>query len=176
MKLLKYIYSDNLGERLFEMVDLLAAVSRQETGMKAIETYLTYLVRGTDKIDRDVVSEVIKEALADKGAGIMPTIAEQWIEEGKVQGKAEGITIGEERGEERGISIGEQRGEQRALIETIGAFLAHRFEIAPDHYQESLQTLDIDQIKALNKMVFGLESLAEFEARLDESLADAEAE
>jgi predicted transposase/invertase (TIGR01784 family) len=159
LRLLKYVHHPDFARYFWEMVDLFHAISEQETGMKAIETYLTYLVRGTDKLDRGLIVDVFNQALDEqKGTTLMGTIAEELFKQGEAQGKLVGIAIGEER----------------AFMETITAFLSYRFQIEPTTYQPALQKLDVRALNRLSKQVFTCETIAEFEQTLAQFLRESQ--
>ena len=79
----------------------------------------------------------------------MPTIAEQWLEEGRQEGLQEGL----ERGRE-------------AALQMLRRFLAWRFEIALDQFDERLKELDLAALDHLSEVAFEAEGLADFEAAL----------
>ena len=158
MRLVKYIFREDLGEQLWELVALLEALSKQETGLRAIETYLTYLVRGTDKVEEEEVVAVFKKVLSEKGEALMASIAEQWLEQGIVIGEERGIAIGEERGKAEGIA----EGERQALLKTIERVLFFRFEVPSEDLFQDLGIFKLDALKYLSELVFKVETLPEF--------------
>ena len=52
---------------------------------------MTYVSRGTDRVDEEDVRRAVEEVFTDIGGEIMPTIAERWIEQGFQQGVQQGI-------------------------------------------------------------------------------------
>ena len=87
----------------------------------------------------------------------MPTIAEQWLEEGRQEGLKEGLERGLERGREEG---------REAALKLLRRFLARRFGTALDQFDERLKGLDLVAIDGLSEVAFEAESLADFEAAL----------
>ena len=79
----------------------------------------------------------------------MPTIAEQWLEEGRKEGM--------ERGLERG---------REATLKLLRRFLAQRFGTALDQFDERLKGLDLAALDHLSEVAFEAENLADFEAAL----------
>ena len=162
--LLKYILRDELPARLGEILGLLEALLRQPTGLAYVETILRYVTRGTDKISlvelQQVVSEVFKE-----GAELMPTIAEQLIEQGRaeglVKGREEGLTEGLVKGREEGWEEGRE-----AALRLLRRLLAHRFGIEPDRFDAELAGLDLAALSRLTELAFEAKDLTEFEAEL----------
>ena len=57
----------------------------------------------------------------------MPTIAEQWIEEGERRGREEGIQRGREEGIQRGREEGIRRGREEGLMNGLALALELRF-------------------------------------------------
>ncbi len=49
-----------------------------------METLLRYIANATDKIDEEDIKKAIKQI--EKGGDIMPTLAEKWIEQGRMEG------------------------------------------------------------------------------------------
>jgi hypothetical protein len=125
-----------------------SSLLRQPTGLAYVETILRYVTRGTDKISlvelQQVVSEVFKE-----GAELMPTIAEQLIE----QGRAEGLVKGREEGRE-------------AALRVLRRLLAQRFGIEPDRFDAELASLDLAALSRLTELAFEAKDLTEFAAEL----------
>lgn len=151
LRLLKYSRSDDLRSKLFEMIDLWVALSEQETGLEMLRTMFIYLSRGTDKVVEADLLALSEQAFTEKGADIMGTIAEKWLEEG--------IAIGEERGIEA--------GERQALLTTIEKVLFFRFEAVPEDLPERLAGLELDALKVISELTFEVADLAEFMAGFD---------
>ncbi len=151
--LLKYIWQDDVRERLKEMMDLLRELGQQETGLEYIRTILSYVSGATDKITAAELEEIVIEAFSE-GEALMPTIAEQWIE----QGRTEGLEEGREEGREEG-----QRETEMRLLRR---FLQHRFGISLDHFDKQLKTLGLAALTQLSDAAFEVASLVEFEAAL----------
>ena len=84
--LLKYILRDELREHLPKILGLLRELTGKKTGMEYLETVLTYVSRGTDKVDEEDVRCAVEEAFPQIGGDIMPTLAEKWIKQGLQQG------------------------------------------------------------------------------------------
>jgi len=89
--LLKYILRDELREHLPKILGLLRELTGKKTGMEYLETVLTYVSRGTDKVDEEDVRCAVEEAFPQIGGDIMPTLAEKWIKQGLQQGLQQGI-------------------------------------------------------------------------------------
>ncbi len=58
---LKHVLQNDLGVSLRAMVPLLVELSRHETGLQFLETWLRYLSQGTDKVREDTLRDVVEE-------------------------------------------------------------------------------------------------------------------
>jgi predicted transposase/invertase (TIGR01784 family) len=154
--LLKYIFRRELKERL---PDILALVEQQGS-QEALIAMLSYVASGTEQVTRDDLKEIVEELL-EKGGEVMPTIAEQWLEEGRQEGLKEGLKEGLEQGLEQGREEGRE-----AALKLLRRFLARRFGAALDQFDERLKGLDLAAIDGLSEAAFEAESLADFEAAL----------
>jgi hypothetical protein len=97
------------------------------------------------------------EELLEKGGEVMPTIAEQWLEEGRQEGLKEGLEQGLEQGREEG---------REAALKLLRRFLARRFGTVLDQFDERLKGLDLAALDHLSEVAFEAENLADFEAAL----------
>lgn len=108
MALLKYIQRDELPQRLPEILGLFRKLLPPATALESLETILRYLATATERVSREDLIATVKQVLKGTGDSIMPTIAEQW--------KQEGI----ERGIEQGIERGKVVGRIQTLQEVLG--------------------------------------------------------
>ncbi|MCD6294905.1 MAG: Rpn family recombination-promoting nuclease/putative transposase [Deltaproteobacteria bacterium] len=104
--LLKHIFSEDLGSRLPEILGLLSHLSDKDSGIEYLETILRYLASGTDRVSGDDIGKAVTGIIEGGGENIMPTLAEQWIEQGVEKGLQEGIQRGLQEGIQRGIQEG----------------------------------------------------------------------
>ncbi|MBN1218943.1 MAG: Rpn family recombination-promoting nuclease/putative transposase [Anaerolineae bacterium] len=162
--LLKYIWQDDVRDRLKGMVDLLRELGQQETGLEYIRTVLRYVSAATDKITAAELEEIVIEAFTE-GEALMPTIAEQWIEQGRIEGL--------EKGREEGLEEGREEGREAALM-LLRRFLKYHFGLPLDHFDQQLATLDLAALTQLSDVAFEVDTLAEFEATLAELQAKLE--
>jgi predicted transposase/invertase (TIGR01784 family) len=146
--LLKYIFRDDLAQRLGEILGLLRALSERQTGLEYLETILRYITGSTDRVSEAELRRVVIEVI-EQGGTLMPTLVEQWLE----RGRQEGLERGREEGREAALNI-------------LRRFLVHRFGAAPDQFDETLQELDLATITQLSEAAFEAKDLAEFEAAL----------
>jgi hypothetical protein len=96
--LLKYIFRPELPGELTRIFRLLAAMSEQDRSLECVRLLLGYVIQGTDRVDQETLRVALKQSLPNRGEELMPTLAEQWANQGREQGLAEGI--------ERGALIG----------------------------------------------------------------------
>ncbi|KAA1262449.1 putative transposase [Rubripirellula obstinata] len=88
--LLKYIRRGDLAEKLPEILTLFATIGRQPSGLDCLKTVLIYLSSGTDQINRNQLIEAVQNTLQEQGEDLMPTIAQQWKQEGREEGRLAG--------------------------------------------------------------------------------------
>jgi len=149
--LLKYILRDELRDHLPKILGLLRELTDKKTGMEYLETVLTYVSRGTDRVDEEDVRCAVEEAFPIIGGDIMPTLAEKWIEQGMQQGMQQGL-------------LQALRG---ALIEV----LEERFETVSQTLRNELREInDPDVLKSLHKKALHADSLEEFRDTVQVSL------
>jgi predicted transposase/invertase (TIGR01784 family) len=161
--LLKYIMRDELRARLGDIVSLLTELPKQESGLAYLETMLRYVMGSTDKISVEDLTQVVRQVL-EEGESVMPTIAEQLLEQGRVEGLKEGL------------EKGRQEGQREEAINLLRRFLNRRFGAAVDNYDEALRSLDLTAVRQLSDIAFEVETLAEFETKLAELVATASAQ
>jgi len=151
---LKYIYAEDVGAQLEKVIRLAQALLDQPTALDYIRTILRYAAAGADKLSEEELKTIVVK-LIEEGDKLMPTLAEQWLE----QGEAIGLQKGREEGLEKG---------REAALKVLRRFLATRFEVALDHFDAALQPLDLAALTELSEAAFAATSLAEFEAKLAE--------
>ncbi|MCB0061912.1 MAG: hypothetical protein KDE19_07350, partial [Caldilineaceae bacterium] len=100
----------------------------------------------------------------------MQTMAEEWIEEGKV--------IGRKEGEEKGRKEGEEKGRKEGIRVTIVQILQRRFTADEAQFariaQQLAQVEDESVLNALVNAAFDILVLPDFMTRLNESLPVSE--
>ena len=138
--LLKYIFDPALFEKLPNILSLFAEIIQQETGLQTIEALLRYLYSTIEEKNVNRVKDIVQQALSDeKGASIMGTIAEKFINEGIQKGMLQGM--------EQGMEQGRQQG----LIEGIALAVSSRF--ANDAHKIIPLIYQIKDTALLNKLV-----------------------
>ena len=144
--LLKYILRDELREHLPKILGLLRELTGKKTGMEYLETVLTYVSRGTDKVDEEDVRCAVEEAFPQIGGDIMPTLAEKWIKQGLQQGLQEGL----------------QQGILQKSREAVIDILEVRFKVVPQSIVKTLNEIsDPSILKILHRKAVEVKSLEE---------------
>ena len=99
---LKYIFREELRERLPEILGLLRALEQSSSGLDYLITLLRYLAQGARRLDSEELRRVATQTLSG-GGELMTTIAEQWVQEGLQQGMQQGMQQGIQQGMQRGV-------------------------------------------------------------------------
>ena len=120
--------------------------------MEYLQTVLVYLSRSTDRINREDIKEALETVFPSEGGEIMPTIAEEWIQEGFEKGMQQGI----------------QQGILQNARDNILDILEVRFETVSQSLLKRLKEInDPDILKMLHKKALLSESLDEFRKAMD---------
>jgi hypothetical protein len=127
----KYIMRPEIIEKLFEIFKILRTTGELQL-TDSVRLILNYLVSGSDRVPSEILLQEIRKGLSNNRESIMPTIAEQWIEEGRaegllagklegrLEGKLEGRLEGKLEGRLEGLSMGQLIGSIRAYQEILG--------------------------------------------------------
>ena len=118
---LKYIFRDELRQRVPEILALLRDLEQSSNGLDYIRTLLRYLAQAAkiDRLSPDELCRAVTQTLSS-GGELMLTIAEQWEQEAMERGIQKGI----EQGIERGIEQGEARLLKQLLTWRFGSLPA----------------------------------------------------
>ncbi len=141
---LKYIYAEDVGQQLAKIIRLIYELLDQETASAYIQTVLRYMAAGSDKLSQEDLKTIVLKVI-EEGDDLMPTLAQQWVEEGREKGREEG---------------------REAALSVLRRLLATRFGVPLDYFDDALQTLDLAAITALSEAAFEADSLAAFEGSL----------
>ena len=85
---MKYIFREDLNNRLPGILELLNELSEKQRGLEYIEAVLRYIVNGApaDNINYEDLNAAVNKGIPHKGGEIMPTIADTLREQGMQQG------------------------------------------------------------------------------------------
>jgi len=97
------------------------------------ETVLRYVASGSDQIGRETIEESVKQVFEGQGGNIMPTIAEQWIEQGM----------------------------QQEAMNLLSRQIARRFQVSSDSVHPMFAGLTTEQLEELGEKFLEAESLDE---------------
>jgi len=75
---MKYIFRDELPDRLPGILGLLKDLPRQRSGLDYLHTVLRYLSRGTNTLNNEQLTQAVQHTFA-RGEANMSTIADEWM-------------------------------------------------------------------------------------------------
>ncbi len=90
---LKYIFRPEISERVVEIVATLNKLNECPGRLAYIRTVLDYLIIAAYELNAERLRQVVKEEFHE-GDRVMPTIAEQWLQQGIQQGIQTGLHQG----------------------------------------------------------------------------------
>jgi len=156
---MKHIFRDDLAEALPRALGLLADLLDTDTGLEAVEVVLRYVAMATDRVGPEELQNALTAALGPKGEGIMPTLAEKWIEEGMTKGLQQGL--------QQGVQQGVQKGRLEAAREGVLEALEARFGPVPgDIVDRVCLAEDPTKLKILLRQAVQAETLDAFRKAL----------
>ena len=165
--LLKYIFSPELKKKLPEILSLFFELEKQETGLKSLETYLTYLFNATDDITSETFMDIIEKTNPHQKGGAIMTLAEQFFEKGRLEGEKKGLQKGRLEGEERGLQQGRLEGERLGIISSIELALSLKFgDVDPGYLSQIKKVQDVDVLKDILKRVYVADDLSDLKELL----------
>ena len=85
LSVMRAIYRPDLHRQLRPLLQLIFALSEQETGVEYIRTTLYYLTRATERVSREALEQALLD-LGPQGEQVMATIAQEYIQQGLEQG------------------------------------------------------------------------------------------
>lgn len=147
LRLMKWILRPGLEERLTEILKLLDP--DRPTAVEYLKTILQY-VSTVKEWSTAEFRTVIENAYPHRSGSIMPTLAQQWIEQGREEGRVEG------REEER------MEARQR-LLRLANTLISKKFggQCLSAAQNNRLQTLTMDQLTDLNASLFEFQQVTE---------------
>lgn len=135
----KYIFRDELPERIQGIFGLLRTLEQHSEGIDYIRALLVYLTQATvsDRLTETQLRAAVTHHLIDQGEQLMMTIAQEW--------------------EQRGIATGELKGEKQLLRR----LLIRKFGRLPDEVEQRLHEADTEQLEQWADNVLFAQTLAE---------------
>jgi len=146
--LFKHIFDPNLWSRLPSLLSMMQDLSRQETGLKYLETILRYLFNTVEDMTVDEIKGMVEKTVSKEQGGIIMTLAEKLRNEGK----------------EQGIQQGMQQGTKGLLRRLI----TRRFPVNSKEVQPIFTDLTTEQLEELGEKLFEAESLDDIRRWADE--------
>lgn len=143
LSVLRYSCHETIAERLEEVFRIVSSGLHRDTALQMIEAIMRYVVNVSSTITPDSLKTsftrgVQAQPLQIEGLSLMPTLAEQWLQQG--------IEKGIEKGIERGTARGELIGRIRAYQEILGMTV------------DSVATLSLRDDAVLNDLVSQLKA------------------
>ena len=142
--LLKHIFSSDLPEKFPGILGLLKDLLNKRNGLEYLETVLRYVASGSDQIGSAEIEESVRQVFEGQGGDIMPTAAEQWIEQGIEQGM------------------------QQEAMKLLSRQIVRRFQVSSDSVQPIFAGLTTEQLEELGERFLEAESLDEIQAWAEE--------
>ncbi len=145
--ILKYIFDPRLAQHLPTIFTLFQELQNKQTALEYLVTVLRYVAATAEHITPDEMKETLKTTLSE-GDKTMPTLAQQWIEEGK--------------------QLGLQQGQQ-SLRQVILDSLQLRFtELIPLEITQQLTMVqNLDSLRQLHRLALTTHSLETFGRTLE---------
>lgn len=133
----KYIFRDELGERLPGILRLLRELEEGSSGLDFIRSLLRYLaqITGTCRLNETMLRQAVTQALTG-GDEMMRSLAEQWVQEGWQKGQQEGWQKGRQEGRQEGLSS-ERQLILRLVRKQFGVALMERSRVLLAMIEES---------------------------------------
>jgi len=162
---MKYIFHEELAEKLPGIFSLLRNLTQQKTGLGYLETLLRYLASANTTLSEQELQTAVMAAIAEGGDQIMPTLAQKWIEEGR----QEGLQKGRQEGMQQGIKMG--------LLEVIESDLHAKFSARGlKELIRIRQIEDLAILRAIRTAIQRVSSLEELQQVYEEYLSELQKE
>lgn len=178
--LFRHIFDPSLAGKLPDIFQLFRELAHQETALQFLETVLRYLSAASDQVSQDDLVHALQTVLTDEtGETLMTTLAQQWLEQGKLQGIQQGIQQGLEQGKLQGIQQGLEQGlEQglRTMRSSILDLLKIRFDTADLALVQDLEKInDLETLRAILTQAATADSVAPIFQSIAEAVEETSA-
>jgi predicted transposase/invertase (TIGR01784 family) len=162
---MKHIFNNDLSGKLPEILSLLNDLADKKKGLECLETLFKYIVHATDKLTKEDFNNALSSI--PEGEQIMPTLAQQWFQEGL----QEGLQKGKQEGLQEGLQEGEQQGRLFAAREMILELIEARFGMPPQSLAEKLRLIrSYEVLRLLRRQIENCRTTAEFEQLVEKAL------
>lgn len=151
LRLFRTIFDPTLAHQLPDILTLFWRLANQETALQYLETVLRYLSVTAERLTAEELQTIVTDVLKQQGDELMPTIAQQWLEEGRQQGLEKGL--------EKGLAQGLQVMRQNVLD-----LLEIRLQVPPARFKEQLAKVDsLETLSLLIRRAGTVDNVDEFE-------------
>lgn len=138
LSVLKHVFSEDLGSRLTEIFSILRQMPEQ-SALEFLQTVLKYLSVAAPRVTADDLTESLATAFPENEGGLMPTLAEQWI----------------------------QQGLQQAFTRTTLRSLRRRFGNVDESRQKRISSLPAEKLDQLDEELFDFKTIEDLDIWLN---------
>ena len=128
LRILRYIFDRELGQRLPEIFRLFGELANQETALEYLETVLRYLSVTAEKVTLAELQAAVETAVTEPRGDVMATLAQQWLEQGRQEGLETGMAKGLETGMAKGLETGMAKGLETGMAKGLETGMAKGLE------------------------------------------------
>ncbi|QUV84565.1 Rpn family recombination-promoting nuclease/putative transposase [Chloracidobacterium aggregatum] len=157
LSVLRYVFTDELPERLREIFQLIALLEQQSV-TEYLGTVLRYLAATGTPLRWQTVKTAAKEALKEQAEALMkaPFVTEIWQE-----ALAQGLEQGREQGREQGHAQGSEQGKRLEALHIVLRQLRRRVGPLPPELESTLTTFPLETLEALSEALLDFQTQAE---------------
>ncbi len=158
--MLRAIFRPDLGTLLPRIAAILRPVADRALARRWLMGLLSYSAAVGDRLTTAQLTQAAQAAEPVRGANVMPTLAEQWLAQGRVEGRRAGLGEGRSAGYSEGVAQA-----RAALLEAIEAVLDLRFGAASQSLLAEIRGLeDVAELQRLLRLGRRAQSLDELRA------------
>lgn len=154
---LRYVFSNELPERLREIFQLIARLEQQSV-TEYLGTVLRYLAATGTPLRWQTVKAAAKEALKEQAEALMkaPFVTEIWQE-----ALAQGLEQGLEKGLEKGNAQGREQGRRLEALHIVLRLLRRRVAVLPPELESTIRTFPVETLEALSEALLDFQTPAD---------------
>ncbi len=151
--MLRYVFTDELPERLREIFQLIALLEQQSV-TEYLGTVLRYLAATGTPLRWQTVKTAAKEALKEQAEALMkaPFVTEIW---------QEALGQGLEQGREQGHAQGSEHGRRLEALHIVLRQLRRRVGPLPPELESTLTTFPLETLEALSEALLDFQTQEE---------------